>query len=78
MSLAEAISGENSYIDQLRSFFDEVTRDFAIVQDKFDDQEALHEVFSDNPTTVGVATTKAKLDKCEERLDAGKSRQDAA
>ncbi len=38
----------------------------------------MHEAFCDNPTTIGVATTKAKLDKFEERLIAAKSRQDAA
>jgi hypothetical protein len=67
-SLAEAISGENSHVDQLRSFVDEVTREVAIMQDKFDHQDALHEAFGDIPTTIGVAASKAKLDKCEERL----------
>jgi len=37
----------------------------------------LHEAFGDDPTTIGLAATKAKLDKCEERLIAAKSRQDA-
>ena len=36
MSLAEAISCGNSHVDQLRSFVDEVTREVAILQDKFD------------------------------------------
>ena len=78
MSLAEAISGENSHVGQLRIYVDEVTREVAILQNKFDHQEALHEAFGNDPTTVGVATTKAKLDKCKERLIAAKSRQDAA
>ena len=50
----------------------------AVTQDKFDHQEPLHEAFGDDPTTVGLAAAKAKLDKCEERLIAAKSRQDAA
>jgi hypothetical protein len=58
MSLAEAISGDNSHVDLLRSFVDEVTREVAILQDKFYHQEALHEAFGDDPTTLGVATTK--------------------
>jgi len=78
MSLAEAISDENSHVDQLRSFVDEVTREVVIMQDKFDHHEALHEAFGDDPTVVGLAATKAKLGKCEERLIAAKSRQDAA
>ena len=77
-SLAEAISGENSHVDQLRSFVDEVTREVAILQDKFDHQEAPHEAFGDDPAAFGLAATKAKSDKCEERLIAAKSRQDAA
>ena len=37
----------------------------------------MHEAFGDDPTTVGMAASKAKLEKCEERLIAAKSRQDA-
>jgi hypothetical protein len=75
MSLAEALY---SHADQLRRFVDEVTREVAILQDKFDHQEALHEAFGDDPTIIGLATAKAKLDKCEELLIVAKSRQDAA
>ena len=66
MSLVEIIFGENSHIDQLRSFVDEVTREVAVLKDKFDHHEALHEAFGDDPTTVGVVAAKAKFDKCEE------------
>jgi hypothetical protein len=78
MSLAEAILGENNHVDQLRNFFEEVTREIAVLQGKFDYREALHEAFGDDPKAVGLRAAKAKLDKCEERLIAAKSRQDAA
>jgi hypothetical protein len=35
-------------------------------------------LLGDDPTSIGVAATKAKFDKCEEILIAAKSRQDAA
>jgi hypothetical protein len=41
-------------------------------------EEGMHEAFGADPIPVGIVASNAKLDKCEERLIAAKSRQDAA
>jgi hypothetical protein len=78
MNLSDAISAENRDVEQLRGFIDEVTREVAVLQGKFDHNEELVEVFGDDPAKFGAAAAKKKLDKLEERLIAAKLRLDGA
>ena len=78
ISLSDAICVENRDAEQLRGFIDEVTREVAVLQGKFDHQEELVEAFGDDPAEVGATATKKKLDKFEERLIAAKPRLDGA
>ena len=48
------------------------------MQAKLDHQEELLEAFDDDPTAVGAASAKTRLDKYEERLIAAKLRLDGA
>jgi hypothetical protein len=63
MSLADVMSAENRDVEQLRGFIDEVTREVASLQAKFDHQEELLEAFNDDPEAVGAAAAKTRLDK---------------
>ena len=78
MSLSDAISAKNKGVELLRGFIDEVTREIAVLQGKFDHQEDLVEAFGDEPAAVKVAAAKTQLDKFEERLIAAKLRLDGA
>jgi len=78
MSLSDVIPAENRDVEQLHGFIDEETREVAVLQSKFDHQKDLFEAFGDDPTTIGVAAAKKKLDKIEKRLIAAKLRLDAA
>jgi hypothetical protein len=49
ISLSDAICVENRDAEQLRGFIDEVTREVAVLQGKFDHQEELVEAFGDDP-----------------------------
>ena len=48
MNLSDAISAEKRDVEQLRGFIDEVTREVASLQTKFDHQEKLFEAFDDD------------------------------
>ncbi len=78
MSLEDAISAENRDVEQLRGFVDEVTREVASLQTKFDHQEELLEIFGDTSKAVGAVAAKTRLDKCEERMIAAKLRLNGA
>jgi len=54
MSLSDATYAVNRDVEQLRGFIDEVTREFAVLQGKFDHQEDPVEAFGDDPAAVGV------------------------
>ena len=56
MNLSDAISAENRDVEQLRGFIDEVTREVAVLQGKFNYQEELVEAFGDDPAEVAAAT----------------------
>ena len=73
-----ASSAVNSITDRkielLLAFVDQATAKVVSLQNKFDHQEELVDVFNGDATAAGFVATQTKADKIEARLIAAKAR----